>query len=115
MHNLLSVAADPSVHGQFSTLAAGIDVVSGVKPDWGPFNKLGGTSKILLGVLAALVLVAGAGAFFTGLAKSKGWVGDGHSTMDSSRGKGMMVGGLVVVFLVASFGTLFTITYGMGV
>lgn len=112
MHNLLSAAADPSIH---TTLAAGADVVSGVKPDWGPFGKLGGTAKILLGVLAALTLVVGAGAFLAGVAKSKGWIGDGHSTMDSSRGKGMMVGGLVTVFLVASFGTIFTITYGMGV
>ncbi|MEU4205342.1 hypothetical protein AB0F64_36145 [Streptomyces sp. NPDC026294] len=115
MHHLISAASDPALHQHLTTLAAGADVVSGVKPDWGPFSKLGGTAKVMLGVLAALVLVVGAGAFFAGLAKSKGWVGDGHSTMDSSRGKGLMVGGGVTVFLVASFGTLFTIVYGMGV
>ncbi|MFH8359575.1 hypothetical protein ACH4FV_08270 [Streptomyces anulatus] len=112
MHNLISAAADPSLH---TTLAAGIDVVSGVKPDWGPFGKLGGTAKVILGVIAAVVLVVGAGAFLAGVGKSKGWFGEGHSTMDSSRGKGMMVGGLTCVFLVASFGTIFAITYGMGV
>ncbi|GHA17229.1 hypothetical protein ACFOOM_32590 [Streptomyces echinoruber] len=112
MHNMVFAAADPSLH---TSLAAGVDVVSDVKPDWGPFGKLGDTAKAVLGVVAAVTLVVGAGSFFAGLAKSKGWVGDGHSTMDSSRGKGMMVGGLVIVFLVASFGTIFTITYGMGV
>lgn len=112
MHSFLSAASEPSLH---STLAAGIDTVSGVKPDWGPFDKLGTTAKAILGVIAAAVLAAGVGAFLIGLGKSKGWVGEGHSTMDSSRGKGMMVGGLACVFLVASLGTIITITYGMGV
>ncbi|MGW2840571.1 hypothetical protein ACWCWD_22610 [Streptomyces sp. NPDC001493] len=112
MHNFLSATADPTLH---STLASGIDVVSGVQPDWGPFTKIGGTAKVLLGVIAAVVLAVGAGVFLVGVGKSKGWFGDGHSTMDSSRGKGMMVGGLTVVFLVASFGTIFASTYGMGV
>ncbi|GAA1219156.1 membrane protein [Kitasatospora nipponensis] len=112
MHHLLSAAADPSLH---ANLAAGADIVSGVTPDWGPFSKLGGTAKVLLGVLAAIVLVIGGGAFLAGVGKSKGWFGEGHSTMESSRGKGMMVGGLTVIFLVASFGTIFAITYGMGV
>ncbi|MFF3157984.1 hypothetical protein [Streptomyces sp. NPDC057910] len=112
MHNLLSAAADQTLH---TPLAAGIDVVSGVKPDWGPFGKLGGTAKILLGVIAAVVLVIGGACFLIGLGKSKGWFGDGHSTIDSSRGKGMMVGGGAIVFLVASFGTIFTVIYGMGV
>ncbi|MFB6533065.1 hypothetical protein ACFCY8_13165 [Streptomyces noursei] len=112
MHNLLSAASDPSLH---TTVAAGVDTVSGVRPDWGPFGKLGGTAKVLLGVVAAVVLATGVGAFLVGLGKSKGWMGEGHSTMDSSRGKGMMVGGLVCIFLVASLGTLITITYGMGV
>lgn len=112
MHNLLASVVDPSLH---TTLAAGADVVTGVKPDWGPFGKFGGTSKVLLSVLAALAMVIGAACFLIGLGKSKGWVGDGHSTMDSSRGKGMMVGGLVSVFLVASFGTIFAVTYAMGV
>ena len=112
MHHLIFAAADPSLH---STLASGVDVVSGVKPDWGPFSKLGNTAKILLGVLAAVVLVIGGGAFLAGVGKSKGWFGEGHSTMESSRGKGMMVGGLACIFLVASFGSIFVITYGMGV
>ncbi|MDV5145460.1 hypothetical protein [Streptomyces exfoliatus] len=112
MHNLLSAAADPALH---TTLAAGIDTVSGVRPDWGPFGKLGGTAKVVLGVIAAVVLAAGVAAFLIGAAKSKGWVGEGHSTMDSSRGKGMMVGGLACIFLVASLGTIITATYGMGV
>ncbi|QKW51516.1 hypothetical protein [Streptomyces buecherae] len=112
MHNLLLAAADPSLH---TPLAAGADVVSGVQPDWGPFGELGGTANVILGVIAAVVLVVGAGAFLAGVGKSKGWFGEGHSTMDSSRGKGMMVGGLTCVFLVASFSTIFAITYGMGV
>jgi hypothetical protein len=111
MHNL-PFAADPGLHW---ALASGADVVSGVKPDWGPFGKLGTTAKVILGVMAAVVLVIGGGAFLAGIGKSKGWFGEGHSMMDSSRGKGMMVGGLVCVFLVASFGTIFAITYGMGV
>ncbi|QHC26362.1 hypothetical protein [Streptomyces sp. GS7] len=112
MHTLISAATDPSLH---SILAAGIDTVSGVKPDWGPFGKLGGTAKVLLGVIAAVVLVAGVAAFLVGVGKSKGWFGEGHSTMDSSRGKGMMVGGLTCIFLVASLGTILAIVYGMGV
>lgn len=80
-----------------------------------PFSTLGNTAKVILGVIAAVVPAGGVGAFLVGLGKSKRWVGEGHSTMDSSRGKGMMVGGLVCVFLVASLGTLITITYGMGV
>ncbi|WP_188302285.1 hypothetical protein [Streptomyces sp. CBMA123] len=112
MYHLLAAAANPSLH---ATLAAGADVVSGVTPDWGPFSKLGSTAKVILGVMAAVTLVIGAGAFFAGVGKSKGWFGEGHSTMESSRGKGMMVGGLTCVFLVASFGTIFAITYGMGV
>ncbi|WP_371792303.1 hypothetical protein OG285_25250 [Streptomyces sp. NBC_01471] len=89
--------------------------MTGVKPDWGPFGKLGGTAKVLLGVLAAVVLTIGLGAFIAGIGKSKGWFGEGRSTMDASHGKGLMVGGLVVLFLVASLGTITTITYGMGV
>ncbi|KDR60939.1 hypothetical protein ACH4MU_29925 [Streptomyces albidoflavus] len=112
MHNLLLSAADPSLH---TTLAAGADIVSGVKPDWGPFGKLGTTAVVILSAIAAVVLVVGSGAFLVGVTKSKGWFGEGHGTMDSSRGKGMMVGGLTAVFLVASFGTIFAITYGMGV
>ena len=68
MYNLLSSAANPTLH---TTLAAGVDVVSGVKPDWGPLGKLGGTAKIILGVIAAAVLVVGAGCFFIGLGKSR--------------------------------------------
>lgn len=113
MYALLSSVSEPS--SLHPVLAAGIDTVSGVKPDWGPFSSLGTTAKVILGVIAAVVLAGGVGAFLVGLGKSKGWVGEGHSTMDSSRGKGMMVGGLVCVFLVASLGTLVTITYGMGV
>ncbi|MFF3554613.1 hypothetical protein ACFYXL_14530 [Streptomyces tsukubensis] len=112
MHNFLAAAADPALH---STLAAGADVVSGVKPDWGPFGKLGNTAKVVLGVIAAVVLAVGVGAFLIGISKSKGWVGEGHSSMDSSRGKGMMAGGLVCIFLVASLGTIIGATYGMGV
>lgn len=112
MYHFIAAAADPSLS---STLAAGADSISGVKPDWGPFANLGNTTKVILGVIAAAVLAVGAGAFLLGLAKSKGWVGEGHSTMDSSRGKGMMVGGLACVFAVASFGTIISITYGMGV
>ncbi|MFE7114827.1 hypothetical protein ACFU99_05310 [Streptomyces sp. NPDC057654] len=112
MHYVLAAATDPALH---QPLAAGVDIISGVKPDWGPFGKLGGTAKMILGVLAAAVLVVGASCFFIGLAKSRGWTGESHSTMDSSRGKGLMVGGGVIVFLVASFGTLFTIVYGLGV
>ncbi|MFJ7590247.1 hypothetical protein ACIQZO_23250 [Streptomyces sp. NPDC097617] len=112
MHNLLSAAADPAMH---TTIAAGVDVVTGVKPDWGPFGKLGGTAKVVLSVIAAVILAVGVGAFLIGVGKSKGWFGEGHSTMDSSRGKGMMVGGLACIFLVASLGTLVGIAYGMGV
>ncbi|WP_461014442.1 hypothetical protein [Streptomyces daliensis] len=89
--------------------------MSGVKPNWGPFAKLGGTAKVILGVIAAVVLAIGVGAFLAGLGKSKGWFGEGHSTMDSSRGKGMMIGGLTCIFLVASLGTIIATTYGMGV
>ncbi|MGW5400143.1 hypothetical protein [Streptomyces sp. NRRL F-2580] len=98
-----------------TTIAAGVDVVTGVKPDWGPFGKLGGTAKVVLSVIAAVILAVGVGAFLIGVGKSKGWFGEGHSTMDSSRGKGMMVGGLACIFLVASLGTLVGIAYGMGV
>ncbi|MEU3500454.1 hypothetical protein ABZ726_06690 [Streptomyces hundungensis] len=112
MYNLLSAAANPTLH---TTLAAGVDVVSGVKPDWGPLGKLGGTAKIILGVIAAAVLVVGAGCFFIGLGKSKGWYGDGRSTMDSSQGKGMMIGGATIFFLIASSSTIFVAVYGMGV
>ncbi|WP_424212692.1 hypothetical protein ACN20G_11765 [Streptomyces sp. BI20] len=107
-----SLLSDPSTH---TVLAAGVDTVSGIKPDWGPFGKLGNTAKVLLGVLAAVVLALGVGAFLAGLGKSKGWFGEGHSTMDSSRGKGMMVGGLACIFLVASLSTIVGIAYGMGV
>ncbi|MYU02181.1 MULTISPECIES: hypothetical protein [unclassified Streptomyces] len=112
MHNLLSAAADPSLH---TPLAAGIDVISGVKPDWGPFGKMGTTTKVLIGVVMAAVIAFGAAVFFIGLGKSRGWTGEGRSTMDASQGKGMMVGGLVIFFLVASFGTLAGIVYSMGV
>ncbi|GAA3162270.1 MULTISPECIES: hypothetical protein [Streptomyces] len=112
MSHIISSASDPSLH---STLAAGVDVITGVKPDWGPFAKLGKTSKILLGVAAAVVAVVGLGAFLVGLGKSKGWMGEGHSTMQSSQGKGMMAGGLVVIFVLASLGTIVGITYNMGV
>ncbi|MEU7183237.1 MULTISPECIES: hypothetical protein [Streptomyces] len=115
MHHLLVSASDPALHQHLTTLAAGVDVVSGVKPDWGPFGKLGSTAKVLLGVLAACALVAGAGAFFMGLAKSRGRLGEGHSAMSSAEGKGLMVGGALVFFLVASFGTLVTVVYSMGV
>ncbi|MFJ4800117.1 hypothetical protein [Streptomyces murinus] len=112
MHEFLSAAADPSLH---TTLASGIDVVSGVKPDWGPFSKLGGTATVILGVMAAVVVAIGAGAFIAGVGKSRGWFGEGQSQLESSRGKGLIVGGLTALFLIASCGTIFAITYGMGV
>jgi hypothetical protein len=112
MHSLLSLAADSSVQ---TPLAAGVDVVTGIKPDWGPFAKLGGTAKVVLGVIAAVVVCIGVGAFLAGIGKSKGWFGEGHSTMESSRGKGMMIGGLTCIFLVASLGAIVATTYAMGV
>jgi len=111
MHTLLSSA--PTLH---LSLASGVSTISGVQPNWGPFSKLGSTATVILGVIAAAVLVTLGGVFLVGLGKSKGWLGEGgHSTLESSRGKGMMIGGLVGIFLVASFGTLVTIAYGMGV
>ena len=67
MHVLLSSVSEPSSF--HPVLAAGIDTVSGVKPDWGPFSSLGSTAKVILGVIAAVVLAGGVGAFLVGLGK----------------------------------------------
>lgn len=81
----------------------------------GPFGKLGGTAKVILGVIAAVVLCIGIGAFLSGVGKPRGWFGEGHSPMEGSRGKGMMVGGLTCIILVASLSTIVVTTYSMGV
>ncbi|MFG3259048.1 hypothetical protein [Streptomyces sp. NPDC048172] len=113
MSAFFSAAAD--VARDLSFLADGASPIRDVKPDWGPFGKLGTTAKTLLGVCAAGAMIASAGAFIFGLAKSKGWIGEGHSTLETSRGKGMMIGGLAGIFLIASLGTLFSLTYKLGV
>lgn len=98
------------------TLADSVgDVIGGVEPSWGPFGALGSTAKVVIGVAAAFVLVASAFIFLVGIAKSKGWVGSGNSTMHTDTGKGQIIGGLVGIFLVASAGALFTLVYGMGI
>ncbi|MBA0053661.1 hypothetical protein E0L36_23170 [Streptomyces sp. AJS327] len=111
----LFALSDAALHSPPTVLAAGVDMIRSVQPAWGPFAKFGTTAKTLLGAVAAVALVISAGTFIVGLAKSKGMVGEGHSTMETSRGKGMMVGGLAGVFLIASLGTIFAITYGLGV
>lgn len=115
MCNLIAVASSPTLFHHINSLASGIDVVSGVKPDWGPFSKLGGTAKVVLGVIAAVVLCVSVGTLMVGIGKSKGWVGEQHSTMESSRGKSMLVGGVAGIFLIASMGTLVAIVYSMAV
>ncbi|MEU3904164.1 hypothetical protein AB0F20_10130 [Streptomyces goshikiensis] len=100
---------------KWNTLADSVnDVIGGVEPSWGPFGALGNTGKVIVGVAAAFVLVASAITFLIGIAKSKGWVGSGNSTMHTDTGKGQIIGGLVGIFLVASAGALFGMVYGMG-
>ncbi|MER6913924.1 hypothetical protein ABT354_19815 [Streptomyces sp. NPDC000594] len=101
--------------GDSVTLANVNDVIGGVEPTWGPFGALGNTAKIIIGVIAALVLAISAGVFLVGVAKSKGWLGSGNSTMQTDQGKGMIVGGLTGIFLVASAATIFGLVYGMGI
>jgi hypothetical protein len=106
----------PALGAKIQYLADGVgDVVGGVKPSWGPFGSVGNTSKTLLAVVAALVLAMSVGTFLFGIAKSKGWVGSGNSTMHTDTGKGQIVGGLVGIFLVASCATIVSIVYGMGI
>ncbi|MFE4263353.1 hypothetical protein [Streptomyces sp. NPDC056883] len=102
--------------GKWMILADSVgDVIGGVDPSWGPFGALGATSKVIIGVIAAMVLVVSAATFLLGIAKSKGWVGSGNSTMHTDTGKGQIVGGLVGIFLVASAAAIFTAVYGMGI
>lgn len=97
-------------------LADGVgSIIGGVEPSWGPFSAVGDTSRTLLGVIAALVLVISVATFLFGIAKSKGWVGTGNSTMHTDTGKGQIVGGLVGIFLVGSCATIVGIVYGMGI
>ncbi|MFE7132878.1 hypothetical protein ACFVIM_18675 [Streptomyces sp. NPDC057638] len=99
-----------------SVFLANVDsVIGGVEPNWGPFGALGGTAKVIIGAIAALVLVICAGIFLVGIAKSKGWLGSGNSTMQSDQGKGMIIGGLTGIFLVASAGAIFGLVYAMGI
>ncbi|PCG82289.1 hypothetical protein CIB93_30750 [Streptomyces sp. WZ.A104] len=101
---------------KWTILADGVnDVIGGVKPTWGPFGALGNTSKVIIGVIAAIVLAVSAGTFLLGVAKSKGWFGSGNSTMHTDQGKGQIVGGLAGIFLVASAATIFGLVYGMGI
>ncbi|WP_371591222.1 hypothetical protein [Streptomyces sp. NBC_00470] len=97
------------------TLAAGIDgLFNGISPDWGPFSKLGGKAKIIVGVVMAGAILFLLGSAVVGAVHIRVG-GQQHNTMETKKGQTMVASSLVGLFAIASMATIFTIVYGFGI
>lgn len=95
-------------------LAAGPDnLFNGVKPSWGPFGQLGGTARVLIGVLMAVALFACVAYTIWGASQQR--VGSAtHNSHTAEKGKAMFVSGLVGCAVIGSALTLTGMAYGLG-
>lgn len=92
------------------------DLFNGLKPDWGPFAKVGASARTIIQVIMAAVLLICLGTALLGAAKIR--LGQSEFSQDPiavKDGRRLVIGGALGVFLVASMGGLFTIVYGMGI
>lgn len=102
--------------GQSPAPSGGGNLFGGLKPDWGPFAKLGAKAKIVVEVIMAAVLMVCLGTAVLGAGKIR--LGQSEFSQDPiavKDGRKLIIGGLMGAFLVASMGTLFTLVYGMGI
>ena len=90
-------------------------IVGGIAPNWGPFGQLGQEGRILVEVLMAAAVLACLGVATWGAAKQRIGATATRDSFSAEQGKGMIVAGLVGVFLIGSLGTIFTIVYGMAI
>jgi hypothetical protein len=92
------------------------DLFTGLKPDWGPFSKVGSEAKNIIDVIMAAVLLICLGTAVLGAGKIR--LGQSEFSQDPiavKDGRKLIIGGALGAFLVASMGALFTIVYGMGI
>ena len=87
-------------------------IVGGIAPNWGPLGQEG---RILIEVLMAAAVLACLGVATWGAAKQRIGATATRDSFSAEQGKGMIVAGLVGVFLIGSLGTIFTIVYGMAI
>lgn len=98
-----------------AVLAAGGpgDLFDGVTPAWGPFGQLGGTAKVLIGVLMAVALCACVAYTIWGASQQR--IGSAtHNSHTAEKGKAMFVSGLVGCAVIGSALTLTGMAYGLG-
>lgn len=92
------------------------DLFNGLKPDWGPFAKVGAEARTIIDVIMAAVLLVCLGTAVLGAGKIRlGQSEFSHDPIAVKDGRKLIIGGALGAFLVASMGTLFTIVYGMGI
>ncbi|WP_433463971.1 hypothetical protein [Spirillospora sp. CA-128828] len=92
------------------------DLFNGLKPDWGPFAKVGVAARTIIQVIMAAVLFICLGTAILGAAKIRlGQSEFSHDAIAVKDGRKLIIGGALGAFLVASMGALFTIVYGMGI
>lgn len=90
-------------------------IIGGIAPNWGPFGQLGAEGKVAIEVIMAAVILCCLGLAVWGAAKQRFGVTATRDSFSAEQGKGLIVAGLVGVFLVGSLGTIFTIVYGMAI
>jgi hypothetical protein len=103
------MARFPVAEGDIST------IVGGIAPNWGPFAKLGAEARVMVEVIMAVAILTCLAIAIWGAAKQRIGATALRDTFSAEQGKGLIVAGLVGVFIIGSMATLFTIVYGMAV
>jgi TRAP-type C4-dicarboxylate transport system permease small subunit len=91
-------------------------IIGGIAPNWGPFAGLGNQARAVVEVIMAMAILVCFGLCAWGAARQRIGQGNGMASMtNAEQGKGMIISGLVGVFIIGSLGTVFTIVYGMAI
>lgn len=89
------------------------EIVRGIAPDWGPFSQMGAQAKMMVQVVMAFAILGCLAIAVWGAALQRIGSTAMRDTFSAERGKGLIVAGLVGVFIIGSLSTLFVIVYGM--
>lgn len=90
-------------------------IIGGLAPNWGPFGKVGTQARVMVEVVMATAIIMCLGVAVWGAAKQRIGATQVRDQFAAESGRGLIVAGLVGVFIIGSLGTLFTIVYGMAI
>jgi hypothetical protein len=91
-------------------------VIGGLAPNWGPFGQLGNQARVVVEAIMAVAILVCLSMAVWGAARQRIGASGGMASMNAAEtGKGLIVSGLLGVFIIGSVGTLFTIVYGMAI